>query len=806
MGILPLDRKSLEGYDLVIYTTRCIVVFFSGTVKHFLPAQRAISMSTKQPPGDQPDTSKIIGGSALRIDSIGKVTGQTRFVEDIWMPGLAYACVLRSTYHHARLLAVDSATAARMPGVIRILTAADIPAENGLSGYSRNEPVLTPPGDTLRQRGAPIALVVAESLAQARLAAAAIQVQVEALPASMEVAEVLQADAVRIYPEGNFLNTYRIAHGDLDEAFGTADRILQTTYATSFQEHATLEREAALGYLDESGRITVLAGTHEPHWGQGFIAQVLGIDPARVRVIVPPTGGSFGGRQDPWPLVAVGLATFWVGRPVRLVYSRREVFDATPKRHPYQVQLQIGAMASGELTGIHARIDANTGGYDSAGYWIPNYAVTSVGGAYSWPAVDAEARSIYTNGPKSGQFRGYGTPQSVFAMECSLDELAQALGMDPLELREKNLLQQDENSFLGYPIAESLGYQQVLDAIRPSYLQYQREAEAFNASTPDSAYRMGVGLAGMWYRFGKSGSLKIETHAELTRDGAIIIYCSAPDYGQGIGTVMVQLAAETLGVPRHLIRLINADTALTPDSGVQGASRATYFIGSSVVRSAENLAAEMLAVAAEFLDCDPAELKITEGGITSGADPARTMSLADLAAEFDRIGKSRRVVGLFDLTPQFPDESRPEYVPLFVTGAQVAQALVDMETGQVVIKRVAAAHDVGRVINPLDAVGQVQGAIVMGLGTALLEEYRPGLTTGFTDYILPMIQAVPEIEVFMVEVPSYHGPLGAKGLGEAAILPTAPAIINAVSRIIGSRLRRLPATPERVLAGIKRRA
>lgn len=757
---------------------------------------------SNQIPGNDPADLKIVGGSALRIDSTGKVTGQTRYVEDIQMPGLLHACVLRSPHHHARLLALDTTEAAQMPGVFRILTAADIPGENGLNGYSRDEPVLTPVGDTLRQKGAPIALVVAESLLEARQAAAVIRTKYEQLPFLMDVREALDPDAIRIYSAGNHLNHYRIAHGNLEAVFLAADLILETEYDTSFQEHATLEREAALGVIDEAGCITVLAATHEPHWQQGYIGQVLGIDPGRVRVIMPPTGGSFGGRQDPWPLVAVGLATFMTGGPVRLAYSRQEVFEATPKRHPYHIQLKIGATAAGRLTGIRARIDANTGGYDSAGYWIPNYAATSVGGAYSWQAVDAVARSIYTNGPKCGQFRGYGTPQSSFALECSLDELAQKLNLDPLELRLNNRLRQEEISFLGYPVAESLGYREVLEAIRPCYRKYQEEAQAFNASSANPGYRMGVGLAGMWYRFGKSGSLQIETHAELASDGGITIYCSAPDYGQGISTVMVQLAAETLGVPRQQIRLVNADTARTPDSGVQGASRATYFIGSSVVQAAENLTAEMLAVAAEYLDVDPAKLRIEADRVAAAGDPAGYVSFETLAAEFDRLGKSRKVIGLFDLSPQFPEATRPEYVPLFVTGAQAAQVLVDMETGQVVVKRVAAAHDVGRVINPIDAVGQIQGAIVMGLGTALLEEYLPGVSTGFTNYILPLIHAVPEIEVFMVEVPSFHGPLGAKGLGEAAILPTAPAILNAISRTIGVRLRKLPATPERVLAGI----
>ena len=372
-------------------------------------------------------------------------------------------------------------------------------------------------------------------------------------------------------------------------------------------------RDATLAYLEDDGRVTVLGGTHEPHWQVGYIAQTLGVDPGQVRVILPPTGGSFGNRQDPWPLVAVGLAAYLVRRPVRLAYSRREAFDATPKRHPYHARFRIGATGSGELTGIHTRVDCNTGGYDSAGFWIPTYAVTASGGPYRWQAVDAYAQAVYTNGPKCGQFHGYGSPQSTFAVKCALDELCLRLDIDPLEFRRANRLHQNENSFLNYPVGERWATQEVLAAVEPRYREFQEEATAFNAAHAGEALRMGVGLAGMWYRFGKSGSLRIETHAELAPDGHFIAYCSAPDYGQGISTVMVQLAADALGVPRDRIELVNADTALTPDSGIQGASRATYFIGSSLRDAMCNLRAEILGTAAELLDCSP-------DALTLGAD------------------------------------------------------------------------------------------------------------------------------------------------------------------------------------------
>jgi CO/xanthine dehydrogenase Mo-binding subunit len=741
------------------------------------------------------------GGNACRADSAGKVTGSTRFVEDISMPGLLHAAVLRSPHHHARLLSLDTSKAAEMPGVQKIITALDIHGENALTGYSLDEPFLTPVGGTLKQKGAPIALVAAEGLEQARHAAVAIEACYHPLPHLFESAEALRPDACQIYPQGNVLSTFDLAHGDLQSAFSTSDVLVETEYNTSFQEHSTLEREVTLGYFDEKGVLTVLGGTHEPHWQVGYIAKVLGIDPLGVRVIVPPTGGSFGGRQDPWPLIAAGLMAYLTGKPVRLAYTRREVFDATPKRHPYQIHMKIGARGDGCFTGIQVSIDANTGAYDSAGYYIPNYAVTASGGAYAWQAVEAFAQAVYTNGTKCGQFRGYGAPQSTFALECTLDELSQKLQVDPLELRLMNCLRQGEISFLGYPVGETLGYRQVLESLYSSYLYLMEEAKEYNRR--QDVFQMGVGMAGMWYRFGKSGSLRIETRAELSLEGRFIVYCSAPDYGQGIGTVMSQLAAEGLGVPRDAIALINADSALTPDSGIQGASRATYFIGSSVMDAVMKLKEQIFSAAAEMIDWHPAGMLLGSDCVYATVDPDRSVSLSAVAAELEQLGKRRTVTGVFDLSPQFPMETRPEYIPLIVTGAQLAQVVVDMETGQTRVKKVVAAHDVGQVINPIDAVGQIQGAIVMGVGSALMEEYLPGVSTGFTDYILPMVYESPDIEVILVEVPSFYGPLGAKGLGEAAMLPTAPAVINAVSRAIGKRLRRIPATPPRVLGAIQ---
>ncbi|MGB7876120.1 MAG: xanthine dehydrogenase family protein molybdopterin-binding subunit, partial [Anaerolineales bacterium] len=631
-----------------------------------------------------------IGGESRRIDAHDKVTGKTRYVQDILLPELLHARVLRSPYHHARLLSLDPRAALHIPGVIRIITAEDIPGVNGFPKYSRNEPLLAPVGDTLKTKGAPIALIVATTHKAARAGLAAIRVEYESLPHSFGT-----NNDIPIYQGGDRLKDHQVILGDVEAVFSASDILLETHYTTAYQEHAALESESALGYLDEAGRVTVMGGTHEPHWQRNWIADTLNLPPDKVRFITPPTGGSFGGKQDPWPLVATGLMTYLTQRAVQLAYSRSESFEASPKRHPYQLDYKIGADGDGKLTGIQVRIEANTGGYDSAGYYIPEYAAMAAGGAYQWEAADIYAQSIYSNGPKSGQFRGFGSPQSTFALECTLDEMIQLLDDDPIAFRLRNKIDQTSNTFLGYPVAENLGYTEVLNALRPRYENFQESVKLFNANNSGAPIRAGVGVAGMWYRFGKSGSLRIEAHAELAPDGRFIIYCSVPDYGQGIGTVMLQLAAETLGIPRDRIELVNADTALTPDSDVQGASRATYWVGNAVCDATQLLKSDIFGTAAELLDCNPDALTLGVGAVFNPGNPSKSISLVDLAREFDNLGKSRKVRGFFDPSPLFPEASRPTYTQHFVTGAHMAEVRVDMETGEAKVTRYVAVHDVG---------------------------------------------------------------------------------------------------------------
>jgi CO/xanthine dehydrogenase Mo-binding subunit/aerobic-type carbon monoxide dehydrogenase small subunit (CoxS/CutS family) len=746
----------------------------------------------------------VVGKEYRRMDAVDKVMGRAKYVEDIVMPGLLHGRVLRSPHHHARVVALDKSQAEKLPGVIRVITAEDIPGENGLGDYSRDEPILTPLGDTAKMMGAPIAIVVAETAQQAQAGMDAIQVTYKVLPHVFEAEEALDENAYPIYKHGNILTQHQVKHGDLNRAFAESDLTLETRYQTSFVEHSALEREASLGYIDEAGIVTVLCANHEPYWHRNYIASTLALEPTKVRVITPPIGGSFGGKQDPILAIMVGLAAFLIRRPVRIAYSRHESFAATPKRHPYDLKYRIGAKRDGQLTGVHVRINANTGAYDAHGQYIVDYAVVGSGGAYRWQAVDSFAQTVYTNAPKAGQYRGFGTTQSTFALECTLDEMAQKLEMDPLEFRFKNAIEQSSVSFLGYPIGESVGYTEVLKTLQPRFQEYLKDAEAYNAAAREKGepFRKGVGLAGMWYRFGKSGTLKIEAHCELASDGHFVVYATAPDYGQGSNTMLVQFVAEILEAPRDRIRLVNADTALAPDSGIQGASRSTYFVGGAVCKAAGNLRKSIQAVASELLDCDPADVTFHGDEVHPAQNPAIGLPLSEVAAEFDRMGKSRRLPGFFDLTPQFPDGNRPQYAPLFCTGAQVAEVLVNLKTGVVQVERVVVSQDMGKTVNPVDAQGQIEGAVMMGVGTAIMEEVIPDATTSFASYYVPTVKSMPEIETHLVEVASLHGPLGVKGIGEAVMTPTAPAIINAISRIVCQRIREIPATPERVLEAI----
>ncbi|MGO8692375.1 MAG: molybdopterin-dependent oxidoreductase [Rectinemataceae bacterium] len=796
-----LDRNARPTREEIVAALDGNLCRCTGYVKIVEAVESAAARMRGEPSVDEARLdSFVVGGTPGRHKGWERVSGAALFAEDISMSNLHYARVVRSPHFHARIVRLDVSPALEIPGVLRVLTALDIPGENGLGDYSFDEPLLAPVGGTVRMLGDPIAIVLGVSREAAARGAQAVLVEYALLPHTTEIEHALEPGATPIHGAGNLLAEDSVRTGDIAGAWREAEVVIESDYATSFQAHMAIERETVVAYIDEAGRITVIGANHEPHWDRAYLAKILDLPNERIRIVTPPIGGSFGGKQDIWPLAATALAAFHLRAPVQLAYSRREVMEAAPKRHPYACHCVLAAKRDGTLLGMKFEARINKGAYDSAGRYLPNYAVTSSVGPYRWRAVEARARAIYSNGPKCGQFRGFGTPQPTFAMECSLDELSERLGIDPLELRLRNALAENEITGLGYRAVETLDYRKVLEAILPDYRAACESVASFNARSAPGL-RRGVGIAGMWYRFGKLGRPLSQAELELGLDGRITIYASSADYGQGIETVFSQIAAEHLGVSRPALRLVNADTANTLDGDVTGASRSTYWVGGAVADAARRLRAAILATAAELLDRSPDQLSLNDERVSSDrAD----VTLARIAQKLESSGLSRRVRGQMDLRTQFPDNERAgSYLPMFVTGVHLAQVEVELGTGLTRVLAVSAAHDVGRVINRRDAEGQIEGSIVMGLGSVLMEEFLPGLSTGFGNYMIPTMSSAPEIRVHLVETPSRYGPLGVKGLGEAAMVATAPAMVNAISRAIGARIRRLPATAERVLGAIR---
>ncbi|MCX6031949.1 MAG: molybdopterin-dependent oxidoreductase [Chloroflexi bacterium] len=832
------------GYGRIIAAVERAAVMMNDAGKHTVCKRRTTN--------DAFVGGRVVGGDLTRHKGWDRVSGATRYAEDIVMPEMHFVQVVRSPHFHARVLALDPASALAIPGVVRVLTAADVPGENSLGGYSVDEHLLAPVGGKVRMVGDAVALVIAATIEAAEAGAAVVRVEYELLPHTFEVEGALEPGAIAIHgraeddvplrlrestphasasaPTGNLLAAHDVCTGGIAAALAESDAVVEATYQTTWQAHMAMEREAAVGYVDEAGRLAVICASHEPHWNRGYLATILGLPLEQLRVITPPIGGSFGGKQDVWPMAATALALYHLRKPVKLAYTRREVMEATSKRHPYTMRVKVGVRqlppgASGVepsgglfasarpaeastpvgwlFTGMSIDITVNTGAYDSAGRYIADYAVTASVGPYRWQAVEAHSRVLYSNGPKAGQFRGFGSPQPIFALECLLDELCQQVGADPLEFRLANALRPGEPTGLGYPPEETLGIREVLEALRGDYREMADRAANFNADPRNVNRRRGVGLAAMMYRFGKFGVARSQAEAALGLDGRITVFSSAAEFGQGIETVFTQLAAESLGVSRGVLQLVNADTADTLDGDVVGASRATYWVGSAVADASRRLRAAILSTAAELLDRAPDGLTLADDAVCALDDSTCRVPLAVIAAEMARTGQSRRLRGTIDLTRRFPEDRQAAYLPMFLTGAHVVEVEVDLETGQAKVKLVAAAHDVGKAINPRDAVGQVEGGVMMGIGSALIEEFVPGQSRGYSSYAMPTITATPEICVHLVEVPGRYSAFGVKGLGEAVAIPTQPAVINAVSRAIGGRIRRIPATSERILAVIR---
>jgi aldehyde oxidoreductase len=746
-----------------------------------------------------PGAGRAVGAPVAKTDGLAKLVGTECYGADSAPADALWLRTVRSPHARARFRIGDLEALRRAwPGLVSVLTADAVPV-NGFGIYPdmKDQPALA--DGIVRYRGEAVLALVGDAETIETLPDDAIPIAWEPLPpVGFEQASAGDAPALHEAVPDNVLVRGRVVKGNVEQAFVAAAATAEIAVETSFVEHAYIEPEA--GYARRVGdRIEVVACTQTPYMDRDEIAHILRIPRDRVRVVPTAVGGGFGGKLDLslQPLIAV--AAWTLNRPVRCVYTRPESMASTTKRHPARIRARAAADTEGRLLGFDFAGDFNTGAYASWGPTVANRVPVHCTGPYHVPQVRALTRALYTNDPPAGAFRGFGVPQAAIAHEALMDDLAARLDIDPLEFRWINALRVGQPTATGQVLQASCGLAACLEALRPRWQTARAAAEA--ASRAGGVERRGVGVGCMWYGIGNTSLSNPSTmRVGLKPNGRITLYNGAVDIGQGSNTIMVQIAADALGVPMECFDLIMGDTDLTEDAGKTSASRQTFVSGKAAEQAGAALRAELLR---RLNAGEDAELMLVQGRVEArDAAGARMLDLAALPV--DERGDVLSATGSFD-PPTTPLDADGQGVPYASYGfaAQMAEVAVDLELGTVKVLRIVAAHDVGRAINPIQVEGQIHGGVAQGLGLALMEEYVPGRTENLHDYLIPTFGDVPDIECILIEDREPLGPYGAKGIGEPALIPTAPAILNAIHHATGVRITRVPATPDRVRAALQ---
>ncbi|KMY68081.1 hypothetical protein AAU61_09765 [Desulfocarbo indianensis] len=743
----------------------------------------------------------MLGASAIRVGAQDRATGKTRFGFDQGREGDLFLVCVRAAKGPARIKSMDYAPALAVPGVVRVFTAGDIPGQNrlGIIPVSKDQEFLAQ--GLVRHYGQAVALVAAESREAALAGARAVRVELEDLPGVFDPAEALAAGAPLVHAdraEGNLLKENRIIKGDAEAALARSAVLVEAEYAIGRVEHAALEMEGGRAYYQD-GRVIVKACTQNPHYDQGDLALFLGVEPDRVRVVQAETGGGFGGKLDVSVQPYLALAAWHLKRPVRMAYTREETFLATAKRHPFRMRYVSGADEEGRLTAVKAELLSDTGAFASYGLAVCMRAAVHATGPYLVPNVAVNCRMAYTNNTWNGAMRGFGVPQVALAHEGQMDALAAALGMDPLELRLKNALRADQATATGQVLKSGVGLTQCLERLRPIYEAWR------HGLSHGGWHRQGVGLGCMYYGIGNTGVSNPSTaQMEWLPDGRVVLYTGVAELGQGSDTVLRQLAAQRLGLEPEEIDLCRGDTDRTTNAGASSASRQTYISGNAVLNAADNLEELLLTGARELLGARHLDLDLRGRLILEKGGQGRTLEVKEVARFLASEGREIKAGGRFDpnFTALDPATGQGRPYAAYAFAAQCALVEVDTASGLVKVKEVAAAHDVGRAINRRAVMGQICGGVMMGVGMALMEEYQQGSTDNLQNYHIPTAADAPRVTPLIVEEPEETGPYGAKGVGEPALIPTAPAVAGAVSQALGRPMRRLPLNLERVMEAI----
>jgi CO/xanthine dehydrogenase Mo-binding subunit/aerobic-type carbon monoxide dehydrogenase small subunit (CoxS/CutS family) len=743
-----------------------------------------------------------VGQRVTRLDGQKKVLGREIFGADEWPEDALTLRVIRSPHHRAAFSFGDlQAYQNARPGIHGIFTAKDVPGKNcfGVIPQFSDQPVFAE--KEARFLGEAIAAVVGEHETIVALDLKEFPVAWNPLPPLFLPEDALKPGAPLVHESrrDNILVGGRVVHGDVDDALRAADVSVEAEYETGFLEHAYIEPEAGFARR-VSDRIEVQACTQAPYTDLKDIAAILGLPESSVRIIPTAVGGGFGSKLDLSLQPFLIIAAWHLRRPVRMVYSRPESIRSTTKRHPAKIFCRAGATRDGKLVAMDFAADFNTGAYASWGPTVAARVPIHASGPYKVPHFRAITRAIHTHLVPAGAFRGFGVPQGTIAQEQLYDALAEKLDMDKLEFRILNSLEDDSPTVTGQVMGSGVGIRACFDALRSRWHEAQKEAKAFNA-TAQNSLRRGVGVAGMWYGCGNTSLPNPSTmRVGLQRNGRIALHQGAVDIGQGSATIVTQICADALGVPLEKFDLLSGDTDITPDCGKTSASRQTFVSGKAAFLAGDQLRKTILKLVGA---CECAKLHLEDGALVVNNNGEKTfVTLQDLP--LDERGYIASAQATFDpaVSPLNADGQGIPYA-VFGFGAHLAEIEVDTELGTIKVLRITAAHDVGRAINPTLVEGQIEGGAAQGLGMALMEEFFPGRGENLHDYLIPTIGDMPPVESILIEEPSAVGPYGAKGVGEQALIPTAPAILNALHDAVGIRIRKLPATPDKVRAAIR---
>jgi len=721
---------------------------------------------------------KVLGQSIVRVDAESKVTGRAAYPGDLSREEALFMKVVFSEKTHARVVSIDTSAAEAVPGVAAVFTAKDIAAnEYGL--VITDQPVLSGPGsqkpgtDIVRTLMDNVALVVADTEETANEAVKLLDIQYEELPSVFDPYEAMQDDAPRLHAdtERNIVSQYHVRHGDMEKGWAEADVVVEGYYTTIWQEHAYLQPEAGLAYIDEEGRVTVeIAGQHA-HKDRQQVAHALGLEEDQVRIIYPAIGGAFGGREDMSLQITLALAAWRLKRPVFTLWSREESITGHHKRHPINLKVKWGAKKDGTLTAVKAEIVGDAGAYNYTSNKVLGNATLMSCGPYYVPNVQVDTYAVYTNNIPCGAFRGFGGPQAAFAAEGQINKLAEKLGLDPVEIRLKNALKDGDITMTGTPPPPNVTIYQVMD-------ECAKQGEWSSYKKPDKLpthKRRGVGFAASFKNIGFSFGYPEKCYATIEMHGGadverVILRHAAADVGQGAHTALKQIAADAVGVPVELVEIDMSDTATSEDSGSASASRMTFMAGNAVIGAAEK-------------------------------------ALAAWEQE------ERPAVGFFKYVPPATTTLDPETgygTPNFAYGyvAEIIEVEVDIETGELDVINVVCANDVGRAVNPTLIEGQIEGAIVQAHGYAIMENFKVEkgrvITSGLETYIIPSVRDIPRnVKSIILELGDTVGPYGIRGMAEMPFMPYAPALAAAIHDATGVWIDDLPFTPDRVVAKLR---